>query len=84
MFDNPEIKRLRQDIDALFELIEKLIETTEVRHADIMNKLELLEEKLEQEGQDMTGQIEDIKSDLVEVKEATESIDTQLGEKEAK
>lgn len=82
MFDNPEIKKLRQEIDALSELVEKLIESQEVRHADVMNKLELIEQKIEQEEGDLSSQMEDIKSDLEEVKEAATSIDEQLGEKE--
>ncbi|OHB20369.1 MAG: hypothetical protein A2854_01290 [Parcubacteria group bacterium RIFCSPHIGHO2_01_FULL_56_18] len=81
MFDNAEIKRLRQDVDALSEEIEKLIEGQEVRHADIMNKLELIESKIEQEEGDLNSQMEDIKSELEEVKEAATSIDEQLGEK---
>jgi|GEM_PF-2717611 len=82
MFDNPEIKMLRQDVDALAEMVEKLVESQEVRHADVMNKLELIEQAIEQEEGDLSSQMEDIKSDLEEVKEAATSIDEQLGEKE--
>lgn len=82
MFDNPEIKRLRQDIDALSEIVEKLVESQEVRHADVMNKLELIEQAIEEEEGDLSSQMEDIKSDLEEVKDAATSIDEQLGEKE--
>lgn len=81
MFDNAEIKKLRQDTDALSEQIEKLIETQEVRHADIMNKLELIEQKLEQEGEDVTEKMEEIRAEIEEVKDTATSIDTQLEEK---
>ena len=80
MFDNPEIKKLQQDIDALSEIIGTLVETTEIRHADVMNKLELIEAKLEQEEEDMTGQMEDIKSEIEEVKIAVESVEGTLEE----
>ena len=70
MFESREIKALRQDVDALSEQIEKLIEGQEVRHADLMNKLDVIEAKIEQEEGDLSSQMEDIKSELEEVKEA--------------
>jgi predicted nucleic acid-binding Zn-ribbon protein len=81
MFDNPEIKKLRQDVDALSELVEKLIEGQESQHADVMEKLELIESKIEQEEGELSSQMEDIRSELEDVKEAATSIDEQLGEK---
>jgi len=81
MFDNPEIKKLRQDIDALSEQVEKLIEAQEVRHADVRNKLELIEQKLEQEGEDVTEKMEEIRTGLEEVKDTATSIDTHLEER---
>ena len=64
MFDNPEIKRLRQDIDALSEQIENLIEKVEVQHTDVMNKLDLMEQKVEQETEELSEKIEETKSDI--------------------
>jgi len=78
MFDNAEIKKLRQDIDALSELIGTLVEESEVRHTDVMNKLELLEERIQQEVS--SDDIEDIKSGIEEVKMAVENVEGTLEE----
>jgi len=76
MFDNPEIKRLRQDIDALSEQIEKLIEKVEVQHTDVMNTLELIEDGIQKEVS--SDDIEDIKSGIEEVKIAVENVEGTL------
>lgn len=64
MFENAEIKKLRQDIDALSEMVEKLLEAGETRHADVMNKLELLEQKVDEKGDEIANVVEEAKNDI--------------------
>ena len=64
MFDNPEIKKLRQDIDLISEMIERLLEASETRHDDLMNKLEMLEEKVNDKGNEIATAVEDAKYEI--------------------
>ncbi len=80
MFDNPELKKLRQEIDLLSGILENMAQTQEDRHAEIMEKLEVIEAQLQEEGESGAGQIDDIKSEIEEVKSVVESVEGSLEE----
>ncbi len=87
MFDNPEIKGLRQDIDLISEQISKLVEMLDSRHAEIMTRLDVMEEKLDVGFSEEVSQsdIEDIKAtveqtneEITELTETVQNLDAQI------
>lgn len=83
MFDNPEIKALRQDVDVLTEQITVLIDLVEERHAEIMNKLELLEVSFQDSAEHIDEKIDDIsvevdQTSVDEIKELIEETNEEM------
>ncbi len=87
MFESSEIKQMRQEIDGLTEQVRLLNENSEFRHQEVVVKLDLLSDALDEliQKEVSTADIEDIKatmettqsevSDLIDV---VNSIDEQL------
>ena len=85
-----EIKALRQDVDGLSEQISILVENAEVRHAEIMAKLDFLEERIAASGEEeiseisekvsknLSADIEDIKTEVENVSEMVQNIEEGL------
>lgn len=59
MFDNPEIKALRQDIDVLSAQIDMYQETVETRHAELLAKIDAFEQILREDVEARKQEIED-------------------------
>ena len=59
MFDNPEIKKLRQDIDALSAQIEMSQESAETRHAEVLAKIDAFSQFLRDDVESRNKEIEE-------------------------
>jgi uncharacterized coiled-coil DUF342 family protein len=84
MFDNGEIKSLRQDVDALSEQISLLIETLENRHMEVMARLDVLEEKVgeirQEDIDEIKGAAEEIRGEVSDLAETMQSLDEHITE----
>lgn len=89
MEESEEVKALRQDIDALSEQISILVENAEVRHAEIIAKLEFLEERIADSkadelaghiAQTMAPDIEELKQGMQGIAEAVKKVQESLEE----
>ncbi len=75
MFENQEIKGLRQDVDLISEQISRLVEMLDSRHADVIMRLELLEEKID------AGFSKDIsRQDIEDIRVNTETVREEVSE----
>lgn len=71
------IRGMRQDLDGLMEQVSLLIETLEVRHAEVSEKLDVLEAKLDESVEGLYEAIGEVQSspseisqkDVAEIKE---------------
>jgi predicted RND superfamily exporter protein len=91
--DEAEFKLLRQEVDGLSEQISILVENHEVRHAELMAKLDFLEERIVESGESeaeeisekvseqISAEIEGIKTEVENMSEMVQNIEEGLDAK---